>query len=333
MTSTEKRRLVDRMRHIEERLVMVVNPVSKKGTEKASDVRSMVRREGMYLEETSTDHPDDVGSTIEFWSKRFGGSRVIMVVGGDGAINQVVNNVMMSRSNKNVVLIPVAAGTANDFCRAMKLTSVEASLEAMAEFNVRTIDVIKIEVSGGSKQRQPRYCTNIIGFGLDADLARRSQKYKRFGVAGYWYASLKHAVVLMFKGVPLYNVKVKAIGLEYEGPTIGIMVANISQYARTFKVAPGAQPDDGKLHVTFVKPMSMPKTFLAAMSVQLGIHDRFKKVSVFDCDEFDLELHEDMYSQEDGEVYFYPRGTSFHITLEPQALNVLVPPGSKTGGS
>lgn len=329
MTSTEKRRIVDRLRHIEERLLMVVNPVSKKGTARASDVRSMVRREGMYLEETSTDHPDDVGSTIEFWSKRFGGSRVIMVVGGDGAINQVVNNVMLSRSNKNVVLVPVPAGTANDFCRALRITSVETSLEAMADFKVRTLDVIKIEVEGGARQRQLRYCTNIIGFGLDADLARRSQKYKRLGVPGYWYASLKHAAVLLFKGVPTYNVRVKAIGLEYEGPTIGIMIANIAQYARTFRIAPGAQPDDGKLHVSFVKPMSMPKTFAAAMSVQLGMHGRFEKVSVFDCEEIDLELLDDMHSQEDGEVYFYPRGTSFHITLEGQALNVLTPPASK----
>src|SRR5450759_4593534 len=152
MKSSERRRILDRLKNVEERMLMVVNPVSKKGTERASDVRRMARREGMDLEETSTDHPDDVGSTIEFWSKRFGGSRVIMVVGGDGAINQVVNNVMLSRSNKNVVLAPVPAGTANDFCRAMHLRSVEDSLEAMADFNVRTIDVIKMEIEGVKNQ-------------------------------------------------------------------------------------------------------------------------------------------------------------------------------------
>ncbi len=321
MTSTERRRLVDRLRTIEERLLMVVNPVSKKGTERAADVRRMARTEGMYLDETSTDHPDDIGSTIEFWSKRFGGSRVIMVVGGDGAINQVINNVMLSRSNKNVVLVPVPAGTANDFCRAIKLGSVEDSLEAMADFNVRTIDVIKLEVEGA--KNQTKYCCNIIGFGLDADLARRSLRYKKFGVPGYWYASLKHAVVLMFKGVPTYRVKLTAIGLEYEGPTIGIMIANISQYARTFRIAPGAQPDDGKMHVVLVKPMSMPKTFIAAMSVQLGQHKRFSQVNAFTCQETDIELIDDIYTQEDGEVYFYPRGTRFHISLEPQVLNVI----------
>ncbi len=328
MTNPEKQRFVDRIKSLEERLLMVVNPVSKKGAERAAGVRRMVRKEGMDLDETSTDHPDDVGSTIEFWSKRFGGSRVIMVVGGDGAINQVVNNVMLSKANKNVILVPVPAGTANDFCRAMKLDSVETSLAALSDFKVRTIDIMKIEVEGVARARQLRYCSNIIGFGLDADLARRSQKYKRFGVPGYWYASLKHAVGLIFKGVPTYNVRLKASGLEYEGPIIGIMVANISQYARTFRIAPGAQPDDGKLYVTLAKPMSMPKTFVAAMSIQLGMHDRFKQVNVFDCQEFEMELLDDAYSQEDGEVYFYPRGTVFHITLDNQALDIITPTGA-----
>ncbi len=333
MTNPEKQRFVDRIKSLEERLLMVVNPVSKKGAEKASTVRRMVRKEGMDFEETSTDHPDDVGSTIEFWSKRFGGSRVIMVVGGDGAINQVINNVMLSRSNKNVVLVPLPAGTANDFCRAMKLDSVDTSLAALTDFSVRTIDLIKIEVEGESKQRQLRYCSNIIGFGLDADLARRSQKYKKFGVAGYWYASLKHAVGLIFKGVPTYNIRLKASGLEYEGPVIGAMIANIAQYARTFKIAPGAQPDDGRLYVVLAKPMSMPKTFIAAMSIQFGQHHRFKQVSVFDCVQVALEVVDDVYSQEDGDVYFYPGGTRFNITLDNQALDIIMPTPTGAGRS
>jgi diacylglycerol kinase family enzyme len=246
-----------------------------------------------------------------------------MVVGGDGAINQVVNNVMLSHSNKNVVLAPVPAGTANDFCRAMHLRSVEDSLEAMADFNIRTIDVIKMDIEGAKNQL--KYCSNIIGLGLDADLARRSLRYKRFGVPGYWYASLKHAVVLVFKGIPKYEIKVKAIGLEYEGPVIGMMIANIDQYARTFKIAPGAKPDDGLLHVVLVKPMGLPKGFIAAMSMQLGQHRRFRQVSTFTCREAEVELLDDTYSQEDGDVYFYPEGTKFHISIEPQVLDVITP--------
>jgi diacylglycerol kinase family enzyme len=108
-----------------------------------------------------------------------------------------------------------------------------------------------------------------------------------------------------------------------------MMIANISQYARTFRIAPGAEPDDGLLHVVLVKPMGAPKAFIAAMSMQLGQHRRFRQVSTFTCREVEVELMDDMYSQEDGEVYFYPEGTKFHISLDPQVLDVVTP--SKAG--
>ncbi|MBU2687787.1 MAG: hypothetical protein KKF41_09395 [Actinobacteria bacterium] len=326
MTNPEKRRLIDRIKTIEERLLLVVNPMSKKGSESASNIRSMVRREGMFLEETSTDHPQDMGQTVQFWSKRFGGSRGIMVFGGDGALNQVVNNVMLSRSNKNVVVVPLPAGTANDFCRAIGLDSVETALEAMIDFNIHTVDLLKVDISG--VRNQVKYCTNILGLGLDGDLARRSQKYKRFGVPGYWYASLKRAVVVIIRGIDMYRVKLKAGDLEYDGRLVGVFFSNIAQYGRTFKVAPGASPDDGKIHVVLAKPMSGIRALIAALMMQVGMHTRMPGVESVACDEVDVELLDDLYAQEDGEVIFYPRGTHIHLTLERQALNVLSPNSS-----
>ena len=321
MTNPERRKLVDRIKTIEERLIIIVNPMSKKGSELASRIRSIVRREGMNLEEASTDHPDDFGSTMEFWSKRFGGSRVIMVFGGDGAINQVINNVMLSRSNKNVVLVPIPAGTANDFCRALGLDSVEGALGAMVDFNLRAIDLLKLEIDGA--ERKVKYCSNILGIGLDGDLANRSQKYKRFGLLGYWYAAIKMAVLAVFTGVDTYRVNIKAGDLEYQGPVVGIMVANIDRYGRNFVIAPGAQADDGNIYVTLVKPMGIFKTFTAGLLLLRGLHGRMPGVERYVCREAEIGLLEDVYTQEDGEVYFYPRGTRIRLTLEPKALNVL----------
>lgn len=332
MTNPEKHRFVDRIKTIEERLLIIVNPMSKKGSLLASRVRSMIRREGMNLEETSTDHPDDVGSTMEFWSKRFGGSRVIMVFGGDGAINQVINNVMLSRSNKNVVLAPIPAGTANDFCRALGFESVESTLEAMVDFNIRPIDLIKIEVNGVDKP-QVKYCSNILGIGLDGDLANRAQKYKRFGVIGYWYASLKRAVVLLFKGTPTWKLRIEADGFQHEGDLLAAMFANINRYGQNLLIAPGAKPDDGRLYGTIARPMKIPAAFLSGLLLLKGKHTRMPAVESFDCDSADVEVLEDVYAQEDGEVCFYPAGTSFHVSIERGALNVLAASPSAANGS
>jgi diacylglycerol kinase (ATP) len=323
MTNPERRRLIDRIKTIEERLIVVVNPMSKRGPEKASHVRSLIRREGMNLEETSTDHPDDFGQTMEFWSKRFGGSRIIMVFGGDGAINQVINNIMLSRSNKNVVLVPMPAGTANDFCRALEFDSVERALEAMVEFNIRSIDLVRLEVNSGSEGEQIKYCSNIFGVGLDGDLAHRGQKYKKFGVPGYWYSSLKVGARCILRGMDTYHMRIKAGDVTFDGRVMGIMLANIESYGQNLRIAPGARPDDGKIHVTIAKPMSGVKSIAAVVAMLWGKHQRFKMVESITCEEAEVELLDDAWAQEDGEVFFYPSGTKFRLGMERQVLNVL----------
>lgn len=329
VTNPERRRLVDRIKTMEGRSLMVVNPMSKRGSELASRIRSLVRREGMNLEETSTDHPSDIGSTIEFWSKRFGGSRVIMVFGGDGAINQVINNIMLSKSNKNVVLVPIPAGTANDFCRALHFENVEETLGAMVDFNIRTVDLIKMEVEGAG--RSVKYCSNILGLGLDGDLARRSQRYRRFGVAGYWYASLKKAAIAIIKGVETYRMHISVSGFEHEGPVIGAMFSNISTYGRNFRIAPEAKLDDATIYISIARPMSGLKAFISGLLLMKGQHGRMPTVDRLSCKSANIELMDDIYAQEDGEVYLYPRGTKISLSVEPRALNVLAPSSNSSG--
>ena len=324
MTNPERLRFIDRMKTIEKRMLVVVNPMSRKGSELASRTRSLVRREGMDLEETSTDHPDDIGSTVQFWSKRFGGSRVIMVFGGDGAINQVINNVMLSRSNNNVVLVPIPAGTANDFCRAVGFESVESALNAMVDFNIQTVDLIKMEIEGTG--RNVKYCSNVFAVGLDGELAYRSQKYKRFGVPGYWYASLKKVATALFKGVETYRVHIKANGFEYSGDLVDGIFSNINRYGRNLLIAPDARPDDGKIHIAIAKPMNAAKAFVTGLMLLKGKHGRMSTVEMSTCESVDVDILDDLYAQEDGEVYFYPRGTKIHLSVEPQALNVIAPP-------
>ena len=51
MANPDKHRVLDRLKSSDDHHLMVVNPMSKKGTERASNVRRMARREGVDLEE------------------------------------------------------------------------------------------------------------------------------------------------------------------------------------------------------------------------------------------------------------------------------------------
>jgi len=57
-----------------------------------------------------------------------------------------------------------------------------------------------------------------------------------------------------------------------------------------------------------------------------GKHGRMSTVEMSTCESVDVDILDDLYAQEDGEVCFYPRGTKIHLSVEPQALNVIAPP-------
>ncbi|MCJ7745965.1 MAG: hypothetical protein MUP40_06740 [Actinobacteria bacterium] len=59
-----------------------------------------------------------------------------------------------------------------------------------------------------------------------------------------------------------------------------------------------------------------------------GKHGRMSTVEMSSCESADIDILDDLYAQEDGEVCFYPRGTKIHLSVEPRALNVIAPPTS-----
>jgi len=111
------------------------------------------------------------------------------------------------------------------------------------------------------------------------------------------------------------------------------MLSNIEKYARTMTISPGARIDDGKIHMTLVKPMSGIKSIIAAVCVIPGWHQRFKQIDGLTCEEISVELLDDAFAQEDGEVVRYTRGTTFNLSIERQALSVLAASPASSNGS
>ena len=69
--------------------------------------------------------------------------------------------------------------------------------------------------------------------------------------------------------------------------------------------------------------MSVLKTFVAALLLLKGLHRKMPGIESYVCSEAEIELLDDVYAQEDGEVYFYPGGTRIKVSVESKALNVL----------
>ena len=105
------------------------------------------------------------------------GWRKLLVVGGDGAMHEVINGLYsqheVSPSEVTVALIPVGSG--NDWARFHRIPSdyaAAAALVADADTHVRVQDIAQVDTRMDG-QAYCRYMVNVGGLGFDSEVCRR----------------------------------------------------------------------------------------------------------------------------------------------------------------
>ncbi len=160
--------------------------------------------------------------------------------GGDGTLNELAS--VLAESSMPLGVIP--GGTGNGLARELGISMQPARAMRQAVMGVdRWLDVGEI---GG------RLFVNVAGLGFDAHVARRFNELgRRRGFLAYIATSFTELIV--------YHPEAYAIALPGEtirGQALMVVVANGAQYGNGARVAPEAQPDDGRLDVVVVESRS-----------------------------------------------------------------------------
>ncbi len=168
-------------------------------------------------------------------------AEVLVGVGGDGTVGEVVNG--MNCSRQRLAIVPT--GTGNSLARDMGVTSLEAASARAASATSRTIDLLRIVYTSSDGSTVTRLCTSTASIGYAAnvtDLANR--QLKKLGPLCYPLASFYCA---------LGNKRIE-MALSVDGgsasPVVrtGIIVQNV-RFAANFELFPGARYDDGLMDV------------------------------------------------------------------------------------
>ena len=212
---------------------------------------------------------------------------IIIVGGGDGTINGVLNSI-----NPGVAtLAALPFGTSNVLTRELGIQSMEGALHRIARGNSRLASVGLIE-----KDSVRKYFLLMAGIGFDGFIVKgvRVAEKRLFGKAAYAISTLRH---FLNWEQDLMMVTAGTGTLECHS----LIVCNAARYAGKFRIAPGASLFEPELEVICIKNPAR-KTYLeAAANLLTGRGFSGKDISTFRTREVEVSGNKPV--QVDGDFY------------------------------
>jgi YegS/Rv2252/BmrU family lipid kinase len=181
------------------------------------------------------------------------GYRKIIVVGGDGTMNEAMNGVLAQKvcQASDVTLGMITVGTGNDWGKMFGIPhGYEEAIRIIKGGKIRLQDVGIVHFFHGTS-RQKRYFINIAGLGFDAVVVKRTNLSKERGHKGealYFINLLKS--LLLYRHT---HVTVEIDGLKIINDVFTISIG-IGRYSGGgMRQTPHAIPDDGLFDITIIK--------------------------------------------------------------------------------
>lgn len=235
------------------------------------------------------------------------GAYAVVAVGGDGSVADVAEGLLGTEA----VLGIVPKGSGNGLARELNIPlKIEAAVTLLARAKERTIDV------GFAGERL--FLSNA-GVGFDTVIAQDFAQSTRRGLVSY--------VTLVVKHLWRYKPRTYRIVLdgerEIEERAFLLTVSNGSQYGYGFRVAPGAQIDDGLLDVIVVRPFPPFMGFIIPLRAWTGSILKSRYARHYRARDVRIQHPDLRILQTDGDPQ--PCGPDVHFRLRPAALKVLVP--------
>jgi diacylglycerol kinase (ATP) len=251
------------------------------------------------------------------------GVNLIVAVGGDGTVNEIVNgffeNDKMIRPASRLGII--ASGTGVGLASSLNLPQqIEEQISTILDGNIRSIDVCRLTYIDFDKAVRTRYFVNECQIGIGATVVSRVQpRHKIFGgsVAFAW-GSLKSIV-----GAKSYRLIVNIDNNEEKQFHLhGMTIGNGSFMGGSMNLTPKARLDDGLFDVLFIHHQSLCNRLYGFSKIYSGNHIGLPHVGYQQCKMITIESPDRVLVATDGELL----GTlPCKIEIIPNILHICVP--------
>jgi len=293
------------------RIKLIVNPLSggKKVDAYLPRIREILGR-GNLLNFAITKEKN--GAFVEAKKATREGYDLIVVCGGDGTLNEVINGLVSSNNSMPIGFIPCGTSNIYALSAGIPLDPIQAC-EVVLKKYVRKIDLGKVG-TGNSLH----YFVSMAGIGYDASVIQslNPNLVRTFGgVLAHIIAGLRE--LIRYHGTEL---SIKLDGSSCRG--FQAIICNGSFYGISSIIAPKADMADGYLDVILFKNGRRRDILRYVFGILRERHLHFKDVEYIRAKKIDIDAAGEVWIQVDGEIM----GTlpqKFEVC--PQALQVILP--------
>ncbi len=264
---------------------------------------------GLRGEEVLSEYPGHLAQA----ASEAGNDSLLVVVGGDGTVNEVVNGV----AGTGAAIAVVPSGTGQDFGRSHGIPSrLDDAVRVALGAETRTIDLGRVELGDGTS----RFFANVGSAGMSGSVARRANAMsKRLGGRATFF----YALTREFLAWRNTHVRVELDGgVRREGPLHDVIVANGRWHGGGMKLAPDARQDDGLFDVVLIGDVTKLDFLTTAPKLYSGRYLSHPKVELLRSSRAAIAAAEPLPLEVDGE----PIGTTpARFEIVPAALRLRVP--------
>ncbi|MCB1054478.1 MAG: diacylglycerol kinase family lipid kinase [Acidobacteria bacterium] len=290
------------------RAVLIYNPVAgrQRAARQLMPLLTALREAGFKAEPTPTAGPGDA-TRLAAKAAEDGTVEAVFTYGGDGTLREAAVGLL----GTEVPLCPLAGGTTNVVVRALGLP-----LRPLTGAR-RAGTLVRRRMDVGRCADKPFLM--MASSGLDASVLNRQDAELK---ARYGRASVLVQGVGEWWTYDYAPVVVEADGRTFEASFAAL--CNLPLYGGTFRLAPSARPDDGRLELVLFHGKTRAATLAFALAVARGSHVRRADVQVVSVEEAVFAGPEGLPIQVDGDPVVAT--APVRIDVGPERLWVLAPP-------